>query len=130
VAPTPAGVIRATARLPETVTLATPVTTTEAPFTDSAMPSSVAPSRSTVPLPSVSTSTVCRVSANSAVPPMVTGPAVSSGVPVMEPASDSCSVAGKSIASATGVGRLAPGSSVSCVPSPLRSKAWAQSIRP
>jgi hypothetical protein len=47
-----------------------------------------------------------------------------------EPASASCSVAGKSIASATGVGRLAPGSSVSCVPSPFRSNALAQSIRP
>ena len=44
--------------------------------TDSASSSSVAPSRSAVPLPSVSTSTVDRLSANSASPLIVTGPAV------------------------------------------------------
>jgi hypothetical protein len=113
-----------------TVSVANPVTTTEALLTDSPIASSVAPSRSTVPLPSVSTSTVCRVSANVVLFRVtLTGPATS--VPVASPFTANCRLPGKAIASVPGASvSAALRSTVSFVPSSSRSKALAQSIRP
>ncbi|WP_157100263.1 hypothetical protein [Rhodoplanes sp. Z2-YC6860] len=81
-----------------------------------------------MPLPSVSTSTVERLSANSADPLIVTGPAVTTRF-VMLPLSTYCRLDAKPIDRSAGVGSSAPGSSTSGLPSPSRSKALAQSSR-